>query len=207
VLQIFAYQVNRYERSWLASGSVSDLEEWNQARYWATLSSKLNDSHPDYLETMGRLYYWRFFVSSDPINSLEEQNAFLNQGLVQFRQAIAKRPTWPQTWARLLKLKSIVGNVDEEYWYAWDNAQSLGRWEIFVQEELLASGLQHWDNFNLEQQGKVMSVLIDMSSKAYSEPTASAIVTGYGKSTQVCSRLSSKQILPGKHMSRICSLH
>jgi len=189
---IFAYQVNRYERSWQVDGAVESLEEWDKAKYWATLSSKLNGSHPDYSETLGRLFYWRFFVKSDPVKSIEEQNEYLNQGLVHFRLAIEKRPTWPQTWARLLRLKSITGNLDEEYWYAWDKSQELGRWEAFVQEELLQSGLQHWENLTAVQQDKVMSVFLDMISKTYSDLTALALIDFYEKSSEICAKFVTK---------------
>jgi len=200
---LFAYQAGRYERSWQAEG-VENLDEWNKAKYWALLSSKLNGSHPDYLDTLGRIYYWRFFVKSDPIKSLEEQNEYLNQGLIQFRSAIEKRPTWPLTWVRLVKLKSLVGNIDDEYWYAWAKAQELGRWESFVQEELLGSGFQYWGSFTKDQQSKVLSVLSDMFSKPYSQLSAFALVDMYGLSAVICSRLNPELIDSVRVMRRRC---
>jgi len=202
---VFANQVNRHERLWLVNGFVSDIDEWNQVKGWATLSSKLNNSHPDYFETLGRLYYWRFFVEGSPINSLEEQNEYLHEGLTQFRSAIEKRPTWPQTWARLVKLKSITGNLDEEYWYAWDKSQELGQWETFVQEELLESGLQHWEDFTPEQRSKVISVLVDMLSKPYSEFTAVTLVEAYEMLAEVCEQIPSKPLRIAKRMKGSCS--
>jgi len=202
---IFAGQTLRYERSWLKNDhSVDEIDEWNKAKYWATLASSLNASNPDHYEMLGRLYFWRFLVEDSPVTSPEEWGQYLNQGLLNFRSAIERRPTWPETWARLLRLKSITGNLDEEFWYAWDKSQQLGRWETFIQEKLLESGLQHWGVLTNNQQNKVLSVLSDMISKPYSQLTAFALVDIHERFSEICPRVTPELLANIKIMKSKC---
>lgn len=187
---IFAYQALRYERSWSARDTVATLAEWDEAKSWALLAKQFNSHNPDYSEMLGRLYYWRFLVEDQPVSSLAEQNEYLDQGLSYLRSAIEKRPTWPETWAYLIRLKSVAGNLDDEYWYAWDKSYQLGRWETYVQEKLLESGLQHWENFTVVQQNKMLSVLDDMMSKPYSQLTAFSLIDFYERFSELCPRVS-----------------
>ncbi len=201
---LLSHQALAYERQWISEGIVTDQRDWDAAVKWSELSIKLNPFSANYVEMLGRIYRWRFFVGDNPIRSFEEAEQIANTGLNFFRRSIELRPTWPRSWANLLQLKSIVGQIDYEFERVWEKSVELGDWEPEVQTILLEAGLIHWDNFSPSLRDKTLEIFVSTASKPYSQLRAIAVVNRLQAWPLVCSTLVDPIVTP-ESMRRICA--
>lgn len=185
----FSYQALKYEREWLATGIVAQPQDWDAAIKWSGYAIAFNPYNPNYPEMLGRLHFWRFFVLNNPVQSYEEGQTIVNQGLIPLKKSIEMRPTWPLAWASVLQLKSIGRQVDYEFERAWDRSVELGDWEPAVQSILLEAGLSHWPVFNDSLRQKTVSMFVAMTSKSFSESRAINVVNRLGAWPLVCNVL------------------
>lgn len=182
-------QLIEKEQEWFIEGSVKSYAEWKQATDWGRLAIKLNPYQARFYEEVGRVYFWRFFVEDRQIESFEQSQSVINEGAEYLRKAIEKRPTWPSTWAYLLRLKSIGGQIDPEFVQIWDRTIVLGDWEPIVQMTLLEAGLIHWPILDADLRERVLKIFVEMTSKAYSTQQAMLTVDRVGLWGLVCNEL------------------
>ncbi|ODS23136.1 hypothetical protein AB835_10465 [Candidatus Endobugula sertula] len=199
VADFLSFRVLGKESEWATLNYVPSISEWENAQSLLERSMRLNSFNPNYPETMGRLYIWRLYVQDAPIRSKEEKRKFVNLSMKHLRSSIDKRPTWPLTWALSLETKSIDGQIDDEYWFLWDRARELGRWDRVVLSKLLKSGLVHWGMFTDEQRGRVVNVFVDMLAKNTTERDALSISKTIGALPFFCNILSDDVITKSMH--------
>lgn len=193
---VLSHQVTAYEDAWLDRQNIETLAEWQQAVDKMEFVLMLNPYRPEYLEFMGRLYVWRLYIEDKPVESYEEHQQFINTGLDYMRSSIEIRPTWPLTWAFILELKSLGGQLDDEYWAVWERARQLGRWDPTVQAKLLESALVHWDAFDQKHQDSAIGVFWDMLGKQASERTALTMADAFGALPLFCDVTPKERVTP-----------
>lgn len=188
VADISFYQAQRVERQWLkGGGSVSEAqlaqvgEELDQAL-------ALAGPHPDYLQAKARLVSWQIlsgYISAESIDA----------GMTTARENLAMRPYWPNGWAEFALLKVLSGQVDSEFWQAFNHAQQLGPWEASVFTNLLNAGLGAWPALSWQQRTDVMGLLARaIHFDNNTARAAMAVVDAHGMNYAVC--LVMKDSLP-----------
>ncbi len=151
----------------LASSHVSmSLEQWSRfgqapdaQQFQAVLESakRANARYPvasgAYLDQLGQVQAWQAFdVPAGAPQARESRLAALQA----YRQAVAARPTWPNTWARLATIKFALGELDSEYQHAVQQANQWGAWRPDVQLELASIGVRAWPELNSGQRGTAL---------------------------------------------------
>jgi hypothetical protein len=200
----FFYQARLYEKGWIKDKQVNNQKDWDAAVKWAQMAIQFNPYNPNYPEMLGRLYFWRFFVVDNEVQSFAEAQSVTNEGLQYLRQSIEMRPTWPLAWASLVELKSIGGQIDYEYEQAWNKSVELGDWEPAVQTKLLKAGLIHWFDSNPILRKKTVDMFVAMTSKPYSERRAIRAVDSLDAWPLVCDVLVDPILTPDA-MRTICA--
>jgi len=74
---------------------------------------------------------------------------------MQFRIAIKASPAWVYPWMNLARIKSQIGQYDDEYVQAYERAIALGPWERDTMPVLIALGLNAYSSLNKAQQLRV----------------------------------------------------
>ena len=121
---------------------MPSVEEWTEARGLLREARELDPGQPNYLEDIARLYELRA-LPLKPDNALAR--GYLRQALEYQREALARRPGSPYTWASIALLKARLAETGGEFETALRNAALLGPWESEVQLELADAGFRQWD--------------------------------------------------------------
>lgn len=129
-------------RSWEAKHRPPSVEEWSEARGLLRAARELDPGQPNYLEDIARLYELRA-LPLKPDNALAR--GYLRQALEYQREALARRPGSPYTWANVALLKARLAEADGEFESALRNAAMLGPWEPELQMAIADAGFRHWD--------------------------------------------------------------
>ncbi|GAB3108694.1 hypothetical protein G8770_23475 [Aestuariicella hydrocarbonica] len=145
------YQAKRLELRWGRLDAPLTLAQWHSARSYLETALAFSPGHPDYLQSMGRLYSWRFFVA-------DAEPAVSDTGLAFYQQAIAERPYWPYAWSELALLKSQAGQFDEAFWQAMTVSQQYGPWDRRSVMSALNAGLGAWPQLSWSQRGDVQAL-------------------------------------------------
>jgi len=73
-----------------------------------------------------------------------------------YRAAVAARPTWPDSWARLAHAKLYLLQFDREFDQALHQAAVLGPWRVGINRELAEIGLTAWPQLDAAQQAAII---------------------------------------------------
>lgn len=142
---VSSYYAKGAEQNWSRDSVELTLPRWQQAASNLHTSLVLAPGHPDYLQSLGRLYSWA--------GTLPEE-VELTAGLEHYLQVAAARPYWPYSWSELAFLKAQMGEFDAEFDTAWDRSLTLGRWENKVSLTLLKIGAYRWRELSKAQRNK-----------------------------------------------------
>lgn len=176
---IYAYYAKGVEQSWLQERTRPTAESWTPAAKNLQGSLALAPDHPDYLQSLGRLYSWAGVFTED--------TAQLQLGVDYYLRAAQLRPYWPYNWSELAFLKAQMRNYDEQFDLAWDRALSLGQWESKVSLTLLKIGAYRWRELSKEQRQKAYDLFVrELNREGLAGRQALAIVDQYGMRRAWC---------------------
>jgi hypothetical protein len=154
---IYAHQFDRQENRWKKSLKSVDVDNWNKAYSSLSTAIKMDPYNPDYLEMMGRLYSWKYWINSS--NDIDLKSLGLSgEALQRVSQSLVQRPYWSYGWSQKAYLKFLMGEVDSEFWQAYENALASGRWEKEVFYNLMNAGAGAWSSLSWTQRDVVVSV-------------------------------------------------
>ena len=115
------------------------------------IALRLDPENPNYREDRSRLDYLEAQRSEGA-----RKAELLDDALFQIRKAIRLRPVSPYAWSTLMQVKMGLGEIDQEFLDALDNALMLGPWEPEIQRAVADAGLNVWAVLNDSQKGKIL---------------------------------------------------
>lgn len=191
---INASQAKRLERRWEKSPSTINLVQWQAAENYLQSALMFSPGHPDYLESLGRLYSWRLFVPPESGAKHGEPQEQALSGLAYYWQAVNERPYRSSTWAELALLKSQLGQIDDEFWLAFQNADRLGPYEKPTLLNLLNAGLGAFKQLSWEQRAEVQALFNRMLTLRWTDTQALKIADQLGMQAALCYGIEELQV-------------
>lgn len=164
------YKAKRYEVWWAKGVRLPQAKEWSQAHLFIRQALVLEPRHPDYLQFLGRLHSWSYFVEDD-----KSEKPSVDEGLVAHRQALNVRPYWAYGWAELALLKSQSGRIDDEYRHAFSQALKFGYWERQVLLNLFNASLGSWDSLSFAEREELVNLFY--RGAMFESETASGMIS------------------------------
>jgi len=153
IADVFSYTPKAIMSQWgKGSAKVGD-ENWQKANQSLLAALEYSPENSDYLTLMGNLYEWR--GTGKALNSAEVISDY-QIALTHYRQAAQQQPAFAFYWANIAVVKSILSEVDEEFYSSIMNALKLGPWEPGVQLKIADATLGSW--FLLDDNGRNKAV-------------------------------------------------
>jgi hypothetical protein len=131
----------------LARGSAGDRERLERALHAYDWAARLDGLDPDYPQRRGRMLEWMAQAdAAAPGYSLDG----LDAALALYREAAARRPSWPYVSVDIARVKLRLGLLDDELRAHIRWAWRCGAWSPRVQIELLSIGFAAWPLLDAE---------------------------------------------------------
>jgi hypothetical protein len=144
-----SFQAEAFISAWSKTTSEPSPRAWQIAQQAAQRAVSLSPvANGDYLDRLGRVYSWQYF--RQPYAAPAAQSS-RRAALHAYRAAVAARPMWPYSWARLAHSKVYLQEFDAEFDQAFARAFALGPWRIAINRELAEIGFQAWPHLTLAQ--------------------------------------------------------
>jgi hypothetical protein len=115
--------------------------DWQEAEGLGQLAVRLSPLNADYHEKLARVYEARFMMLPP---GTPEAKAVREKAVIEYREAIRLRPTWPYAHSALAYALVRTGGHDLEVETALAEASRLGPWEPQVMEAVVDIGLDGW---------------------------------------------------------------
>lgn len=160
---IYAERSSNEFQTWRSSKERS-LEGWNSAFASLDMALSFAPNEPSYNQRMSRLY--RSKVTSG-LAVGEEQVEAGQKSLSHLRASLEVRPFWGPAWADLALTKALVGEFDDEYFRAFENAALYGPWEPSVIHILTSLG--RGDEKRLTESG-LRAIIVDAYVRGLRSP-------------------------------------
>lgn len=135
IADIAAFRARVWVEAWgfmaqqsAAKGLAYDPEEldWELARTSGEWAVRLAPFSADYREALARVYASRYLSTE---NGAPVALAFQEQALVQYRESIRLRPTWPYSYIALAQTLARMNRFDAEFDQSLRMALHYGPWE------------------------------------------------------------------------------
>jgi hypothetical protein len=157
-----------------------DRQSLARAADRVTRSLRYAPHHPAALEDLGGLQLRRMQAATEPQLAVDlARGAYLN-----FRLALAERPTAAASWARVALAKLYLGEEDEELYSALRRSVALGPRDPGVPELVLHLGLALWPRIDPDLRREVVRALESIAAR--DAGTAFAIGNSYGRFDLMC---------------------
>ena len=127
--------------SWASGKKVVEKNDWDAAHQSLLSALDRSPENPDYLTLLGNLYEWRV---TGKVPDSPEIVADYRKALGLYQQALKTRPAFAFYWANVAVVKSILTEVDEEFYLAVDRSLVLGAWDPGVQIKIADATLGIW---------------------------------------------------------------
>lgn len=180
-----SYRVELALQRWSNRAEPPPEAQWRSALQAA---QRANAAYPvakgTYLDQLGRVHAWHEPLR--PAGDPAERETRL-AALSALRLAVAARPTWPDSWAQLAHSKYTLGEFDDEFAHALEQANHWGPHRPGVQFELANIALRAWPNLSPTQRLTAFTSLrraIDGGNNAAS--TLFALAQSRGLETVFC---------------------
>lgn len=189
---LLSEQVDTVLTFWEQTGRVGSQEEWQFAMDLLTKARALRDT-PDYLHMQALLDEWRLFIVDTPVTSMDTDIAYRKEAIDSYRRALLLRPTWPETWAQIARLKAYLREFDEDFYEALRQALVKGQWEQRVQILMIDILGLSW--FGLDEDSQVRDELLGNVQSTLGNSRAShagmgiTILRNYQMMSTICSEL------------------
>ncbi|ENM3920662.1 hypothetical protein EEJ33_05820 [Vibrio cholerae] len=118
--------------------------------------------HPQYYFLQGRIFQWQAYLAQD-----QDTQQVLHAAKTAFLDSAERRPTWPDTWAELLKIEAQLSAHDAVQPHSskdvldkfMRNADRYGPYTPAVNIAISQVGLAHWKQWDSEQKWLVIEHL------------------------------------------------
>ncbi|HFG2060010.1 exopolysaccharide biosynthesis protein VpsP [Vibrio cholerae] len=118
--------------------------------------------HPQYYFLQGRIFQWQAYLAQE-----QDTQQALHAAKTAFLYSAERRPTWPDTWAELLKIEAQLSAHDATQPHSskdsldkfMRNADRYGPYTPAVNIAISQVGLAHWKQWNSEQKWLVIEHL------------------------------------------------
>ncbi|HGH6012514.1 TPA: exopolysaccharide biosynthesis protein VpsP [Vibrio cholerae] len=118
--------------------------------------------HPQYYFLQGRIFQWQAYLAQD-----QDTQQVLHAAKTAFLDSAERRPTWPDTWAELLKIEAQLSAHDATQPHSskdvldkfMRNADRYGPYTPAVNIAISQVGLAHWKQWDSEQKWLVIEHL------------------------------------------------
>lgn len=174
------FAARSYVSNMIETGDVTQVLIDN-ANHRIALALRRFPRQPDYLDLAGRIQHLQ---ASRPGVVGKIRRKSLETAADYYREALSVRPLWPYSWANLLGVKDALGEIDDEFKLALERSIQTGPWEHRVRNQVLTSGLRHWDKLAVRErdmvQNKIMDGLQAQPGKVFE------IVRSFGRPDLIC---------------------
>lgn len=180
-----SYRAELALQHWNKTGRAPTEQRWESALRAAKQANAINPVVSGaYLDRLGQVYGWKAVDEPPGAESARPSRLLAADA---FRRATAARPTWPNTWAHLAQTKYALGEFDEEFAQALNQAKRLGPNRPDVQLELASIGLRAWPMLTQQQRvDAVTSARQAMDSTNEAAKSVFALVQASGLEQTVC---------------------
>lgn len=154
VAGVARFQAEAFLQDWQRKAAEPEGRAWRVAAAAALRAVAWYPvANGDYLDRLGQVQSWRFYqqphgvaalLTSLPLTQASAIEASRRQALAAYRAAVAVRPGWPGSWARLAHTQLYLLQFDDEFAAAYAQAAQLGPWRIDVNRELAEMGFHAW---------------------------------------------------------------
>ncbi|EOG7685711.1 exopolysaccharide biosynthesis protein VpsP [Vibrio cholerae] len=118
--------------------------------------------HPQYYFLQGRIFQWQAYLAQE-----QDTQQALHAAKTAFLYSAERRPTWPGTWAELLKIEAQLSAHDATQPHSskdsldkfMRNADRYGPYTPAVNIAISQVGLAHWKQWDSEQKWLVIEHL------------------------------------------------
>ncbi|HFC9431175.1 TPA: exopolysaccharide biosynthesis protein VpsP [Vibrio cholerae] len=118
--------------------------------------------HPQYYFLQGRIFQWQAYLAQE-----QDTQQALHAAKTAFLYSAERRPTWPDTWAELLKIEAQLSAHDATQPHSskdsldkfMRNADRYGPYTPAVNIAISQVGLAHWKQWDSEQKWLVIEHL------------------------------------------------
>ncbi len=118
--------------------------------------------HPQYYFLQGRIFQWQAYLAQE-----QDTQQALHAAKTAFLESAERRPTWPDTWAELLKIEAQLSAHDATQPHSskdsldkfMRNADRYGPYTPAVNIAISQVGLAHWKQWDSEQKWLVIEHL------------------------------------------------
>ena len=181
---VAAYQTRSIMNKWSKKPNSLDLESWQKAQQYLSSALGYSANNSEYLALQGNLYEWRALIKNrEPAEKINDYKTALDY----YRRALHLRPAFAYYWANIAVVKSMLGEVDQEFYQAVDRSLALGAWEPGVQLKIADATLGVW--YLLDENGWTM-MLENVEKGLQSNPEAMMnLAKKYQVFRQLCARL------------------
>ena len=191
IADLVAIQSRRAISEWDQQKSRPPLRQWLTTRDQIKLARDLDPANPVFVEDLGRIYDRR--LRDQSADSAATQ-AFAEQALIYFRQAVRQRPVSAYSWADVALIKLKLDRTDEEFLNALQQAIVWGPWEPDVQFIVAEAGLATWDKLSPQTRAAV-SVTLERVAVRHAE-YLTRIAKNHARMHILCSTLKQTSLLP-----------
>lgn len=198
---LFSHQAQDFLEDWAAlEGEPSTAAAAVAEHAAATAVSLYPVPSGAYLDRLGRVYQWQHHrqpaTSTDP-----EVIAGRRAAIHAYQAAIAARPLWPYTWARLALAKLSLAETDASFAEALRRAHGLGPWRAGINQRVSLIGLRAWRVLDPATRRIVLeSATRRAASSAVNAREVLRLAESVGQAGAVCAALS----VDTKHKYGIC---
>ena len=143
-------------KNWRLGKVELENKDWESLRISLSKALELDPDNPEIHEQLGLAIESRFSTmpSMDP-----EAEVFRELALEHYRTSVLLRPTWPYGWSKLAAVKYRLGQIDDEFYQAFHNAERLGPWEPIIQRNLIEIGLLNWSIFSESERAFLLGMI------------------------------------------------
>jgi hypothetical protein len=141
----------------------------------------LDVENPEHHDRLSQLFLWKMIIGR---HSPKQSLRIVDAGLNEARFAVAKRPGWPLSWARLLVWKANFDSLDTEFQIALERVTHLGPWEIGLHNLILKSTLPVWNKLQPENRKQVLQTAVRGLMQTPDQTIS--ILRLFGKLPEVC---------------------
>lgn len=179
-----AYQARSMMDKWSKNPNSLDTASWQKAQQYLASALDYSPNNSEYLAMQGNLYEWQALIKArEPVEKLNDYKVALDY----YRRALHLRPAFAYYWANIAVVKSMLGEVDEEFYQAVDRSLVLGAWEPGVQLKIADATLGVW--YLLDKNGWA-KLLANVEKGLQSNPQAiMTLAKKYQVFRQLCAKL------------------
>ncbi|TLS78386.1 hypothetical protein FE236_01150 [Mariprofundus erugo] len=150
--EAFSYEHRVYMsfQSWYASHQMPADAEWRAQEDLIMRAIALQKRNASIKNTAGRLYEYRAYQFSP--QSTASRMQYAEKAAAMYRLATHDSPMLVYPWMNLALIKMKLGQWDQEFFHAYQQAVMLGPWESAVMPVLVEIGLLVYQNMDAASQ-------------------------------------------------------